>query len=259
MIKKTDEQIKIMKEGGRILAEILEKLAKTVKPGISTWNLEELAEELIKNYPGVEPAFKGYALNRPFKGYKYFPTALCVSINEEVVHTVPSPEKIVNPGDVVNIDFGVKYKDLITDSAITILVPNGKDIDLKRKLIQTTKECLDIGISKAKVGNTIGDIGNAIEEHAQKNDSSVIHQLVGHGVGVELHEDPEVPNFGVPGRGVKLEEGMTIAIEPMLTTGKPEVKENRKTLAWETKDGSLAAHFEHTIAVTKNGPIILTE
>lgn len=259
---KSEKKIAIMQEGGKILAETLKKLSEAIRPGVTTWELEELANELIKKYPGSSPAFKDYVLNRPFKGYKSFPTALCVSINDEVVHAVPLPppeEKVINPGDVVNIDFGVRYKGFVTDSAITILVPNGKDMDLKRKLIQTTKECLNIGISKAKIGNTVGDIGSAIQKHAQKNNFSVIYTLVGHGISKELHEDPDVPNYGIPGKGEALVEDMTIAIEPMLTAGKPEVKENRKTLAWETKDGSLAAHFEHTVAITKNGPLILTE
>lgn len=255
---KTEKEIEIMKEGGKILAEILRKLVNQVRAGITTWKLEETALELIEEYPGAEPEFLGYVLNRQ---NKKFPTALCVSINHEVVHAKPSREKIINPGDVVNIDFGVRHKGFTTDSAITVLVPNGdpKEVDLKKRLIQTTKECLEKGISKSVIGNNIGDIGYAIEEHARKKGFSVVYMLVGHGIGKDLHEEPDVPNYGIPGKGEILTERMTIAIEPMLTSGKSEVKENKKTFAWETVDKSYAAHFEHTVAITKNGPIILTQ
>lgn len=241
----------VMKEGGRILAEILKKLAEEVKPGIMTWSLEETVRRLI-NKTGAEPAFLGY---------KDYPAALCVSINEEIVHCLPSERKIM-PGDLVSLDLGIKYKGFNVDSAMTILVgseQNDSNLDLKKKLIQTTKECLDIGISQAKIGNTVGDISNAIQKHAEKNDFSVVRDLIGHGIGRELHEEPEVPNFGNPHAGPHLKERMTIAIEPMLSTGSYEVVEDKKTLAWKTKDNSLSAHFEHTMAVTKNGPLVLTK
>lgn len=246
---KTDEEIKIMKEGGRILSEILGKLSNEVKAGITTWSLEEKARQLIKEAE-AEPAFLG------FNGY---PAFLCVSINEEIVHCLPSERKIM-PGDLVSLDFGIKYKGLNVDSAVTVLVQaeNDPGINLKKRLIKITKECLDKGIEAARIGNTIGDISSAIQKYAEKNGFSVIRDLVGHGIGRELHEDPEVPNFGKKGQGPKLLEGMVIAIEPMLSTGSHEVKEDKKTLAWKTKDGSLSAHFEHTVAVTKAGPLILT-
>ncbi len=248
---KTEEEIVTMKEGGKILSEILKKLSESVEPGIITWSLEKLTRELIKKYPDTEPAFLGF---------NNYPAALCVSINEEIVHSLPSERKI-KPGDLVSLDLGIKYKGLNVDSAITILVEeqgNNSQSGLKNKLIKVTKECLDKGVEAAKIGNTIGDISSAIQKYAEKNGFSVIRDLVGHGVGKELHEDPEVPNFGKVGKGPILKEGIVIAIEPMLSVGSYEVVEDKKTLAWKTKDNSLSAHFEHTVAITKDGPLILT-
>lgn len=245
---KNPKEIEIMLEGGKILAKILDKLSKSVKPGISTWSLEELARKLTKK-ADAEPAFLGY------NGY---PAFLCVSMNEEIVHSLPS-ERIIRPGDLVSLDFGIKYKGFNVDSAATLLVSGGDDRELKKRLLRVTKECLDLGISKARAGNAIGDISSAIQKHAEENSFSIVRDLVGHGIGLNLHEEPEVPNFGIPGKDKKLEEGMTIAIEPMLAAGHPEVRENKKTLAWETKDSSLSAHFEHTVAITKKGPLVLTE
>ena len=233
------------------MAEILKKLEKEIKPGITTWSLEEKARELVKQYPDTEPAFLGY------NGY---PAVFCVSINEEIVHSLPSERKIKS-GDLVSLDFGIRFKGLNVDSATTILIkPEEGDpkLGLKKELIKITKECLDKGIRAAKTGNTIGDISSAIQKHAEKNGFSVIRDLVGHGIGKELHEEPEVPNFGVAGRGPGLKEGMVIAVEPMLSSGSYEVVEDKKTLAWKTRDNSLSAHFEHTVAITKNGPLILT-
>lgn len=247
---KTEEEIKTMKEGGRILADILEKLRQETKAGIATKELEKLTRRLIDE-AGVEPAFLG------FNGY---PAALCVSINEEVVHCLPSERKIM-AGDLVSLDLGIKYMDFNLDSAITVLVEPSSDdpqIDLKKKLIRTTKGCLDIGISMARPRNTIGDISSAIQRHAERSGFSVIRDLVGHGIGRKLHEEPEIPNFGKAGKGPELVEGMVIAIEPMLSAGSYEVVEDKGTMAWKTKDNSLSAHFEHTVAITKNGPLVLT-
>lgn len=240
-----------MREGGKILAGILEKLSNSVKPGITTWSLEELARQMTEK-AGAEPAFLGY---------NDYPASLCVSINEEIVHSLPSERKI-KPGDLVSLDFGIKFKGLNVDSAATVLTTPKEDeskLGLKKKLIKITKESLDKGIEAAKIGNTIGDISSAIQKHAEKNGFSVIRDLVGHGIGKELHEEPEVPNFGAPGKGLKLKEGMVIAIEPMLSLGDYKIIEDKKTLAWKTRDNSLSAHFEHTVAVTKNGPMVLTE
>lgn len=246
---KTEEEIEIMKKGGEILAEILRKLSQEVKVGIKTWDLEERARQLTSEYPGASPAFLSY---------EDYPATLCVSINDEVVHALPS-DRMIEPGDLVSLDFGLIYRGFNVDSAVTILIPGGEQQELKKKLLRTTKECLEIGISKAKAGNTIGDIGSAIQKHAEKNRFGIIRELVGHGIGKELHEEPHVPNFGKEGQGPELVEGMVIAIEPMFTTGSIEVKEDKKTLAWKTKDGSLSVHFEHTVAITKDRPIVLTK
>ncbi|MEK7506613.1 MAG: type I methionyl aminopeptidase, partial [Patescibacteria group bacterium] len=217
---KSLEEIQIMQAGGKILAEILRTLEQSVKAGIRTQELENLTRQLLNDYPGAQPTFLGY------DGY---PAALCVSINEEVVHGLPS-ERIIQPGDLVSIDFGVQYRGLITDSATTILVnsddlTSSQDVKLKKKLLQVTRECLNLAIAQARPGKTIGDIGFAIQSHAEKNGFAVVRQLVGHGVGRGLHEEPEVPNFGQRGGGQKLEAGMILAIEPMLVAGKPEVIE----------------------------------
>src|SRR3990167_3019723 len=244
---KTQKEIQIMREGGKILAEILKKLEKAVKPGITTNDLEKLADELILSY-GVESSFLG------FDGY---PNILCTSLNDEVVHGVPSG-RVLKEGDLLKIDMGVLQRGFHTDSATTVLVGNKED-SVKRNLIQTTKEALEIGISKAKVGNTLGDIGVAIQKHVEDKGFNVIRDLVGHGIGRELHEPPQVLNYGKAGTGEKLVSGMVIAIEPMVVTGKWGIKNGKDGYAFVTKDGGLAAHFEHTIAITEKGPEILTK
>lgn len=248
MIKiKNKEEIEIMRDGGRILAEILQKLEEVVKPGITTNNLEELAGELVLSY-GVKSSFLG------FDGY---PNILCTSVNNEIVHGIPS-DKVLKEGDVLKIDMGVLHKGFHTDSATTVLVGNNEDA-VKRKLIQITKESLEIGISKAKVGNTLGDIGSAIQKHVEDNGFNVVRDLVGHGIGRELHEPPQVLNYGKAGEGEKLVPGMVIAIEPMIVTGKWQIKNGKDGYSFDTKDGGLAAHFEHTIVITESGPVILTK
>lgn len=244
---KTEKEIEIMKEGGRILGEILKKLEEAVKPGITTNDLEELVRELISFY-GVESSFLG------FDGY---PNILCTSLNDEVVHGIPSV-RVLKEGDLLKIDMGVLHKGFHTDSATTVLVGNSGDM-VKRKLIQTTKESLEIGISKAKVGNTLGDIGAAIQKHVEDRGFNVVRDLVGHGVGRELHEEPQVLNYGKAGTGEKLVAGMVIAIEPMVVTGKWNIKNGKDGYAFITKDGGLAAHFEHSVAITNAGPLVLTK
>jgi len=244
---KTEKEIEIMKEGGKILAEILKKLEETVKPGITTNDLEKLARELVLSY-GVKSSFLG------FDGY---PNILCTSINDEIVHGLPS-DRVLKEGDLLKIDMGVLHKGFHTDSAITVLVGNRGDL-VKRNLIQTTKESLEIGISKAKAGNTLGDIGSAIQKYIEDRGFNVIRDLVGHGIGRELHEPPQVLNYGKAGQGEKLVAGMVIAIEPMVVTGKWGIKNGKDGYAFVTKDGGLAAHFEHTVAITENGPLILTK
>lgn len=255
MIKiKTKEEIQTMKEGGKILAEILNKLAETVRPGITTNDLEKLARELVLYYK-VRPSFLGY------DGY---PAALCTSVNEEIVHAVPS-ERVLKDGDVLKLDMGISHKGFHTDSAVTIVVGDSKDKE-KIKLLNVTKEALNIGISKAKVGNTIGDIGSAIQKYVDQNGFNVVRDLVGHGIGKELHEPPQVPNYIQFGdinklarhELVELVEGMVIAIEPMVVVGEWKIKNSKDGFGFITKDGKLAAHFEHTVAITDKGPVILT-
>ena len=244
---KTEKEIQIMKEGGKVLGEILNKLADAVKPGMTTNDLEKLARELVLSY-GVESSFLG------FDGY---PAFLCTSINDEIVHGLPS-DRILDEGDVLKIDMGVLHKGFHTDSAVTVLVGNKGDA-IKRSLIQTTKESLEIGISKARVGNTLGDVGSAIQKHIEDKGFNVVRDLVGHGIGKELHEPPQVLNYGKAGTGEKLISGMVIAIEPMVVTGKWGIKNGKDGYAFVTKDGGLAAHFEHTIVITDAVPLVITK
>lgn len=249
---KTDKEIEIMREGGKILAEILKELTKAVKPGIATKNLDKLAQELVFKF-GARSSFLNYG------GY---PSVLCASVNDEIVHGVPS-ERILEKGDLLKLDMGVLYKGFHSDSAVTILVGGGLSFDkktlLKKKLIRITKEALDIGIKQAKVGNKLGDIGFAIQKFVEKNKFGVVRDLVGHGIGRELHEEPQVPNYGKAGEGVEIKPGMVIAIEPMVVVGDWAIKEGPDGFVFSTKDGSSAAHFEHTIAITPQGPLILTK
>jgi len=244
---KTEQEIEVMKEGGKILGEILKKLEEAVKPGIATNELEELACELVLSYK-----VKG-----SFLGYDGYPAVLCTSLNDEVVHAIPS-ERVLKEGDLLKIDMGVLHEGFHTDSAITVIVGNMNDL-VKKNLIQTTKEALEIGISKAKVGSTLGDIGSAVQKHVEDKGFNVVRDLVGHGIGRELHEPPQVLNYGKAGQGEKLVAGMVIAIEPMVVTGKWNIKNGKDGYAFVTKDGGLAAHFEHTVAITEKGSLILTK
>lgn len=263
MIKiKTEKEIQIMWEGGKILANILRELARAVKPGITTQDLNKLAEELVFKF-GTQTAFANGSseLKPAFLNYGGFPATLCTSINDEIVHGVPSDRKL-EKGDLLKLDMGILYKDFYTDSAVTVLVGSGLAFDkktlLKKKLIRVTREALSLGIKQAKPGNVIGDIGFAIQQYVEKNGFNVVRDLVGHGIGRELHEEPQVPNYGRSGTGLKLAEGMVVAIEPMVVTGDWKTKEGADGFVFQTKDGGLAAHFEHTIAVTNGGPVILT-
>lgn len=244
---KTEQEVETMKEGGKILGEIIKKLSEAVKPGITTNDLEELAREFVLSY-GVKSSFLG------FDGY---PNMLCTSVNDEIVHGIPS-ERVLEEGDLLKIDMGVLHKDFHTDFATTLVV-GGRGDNIKNKLIQTTRESLEIGISKAKIGNTLGDIGAAIQKHVEDRGFNVVRDLVGHGIGRELHESPQVLNYGKAGQGEKLVSGMVIAIEPMVVTGKWGIKNGKDGFAYVTKDGGLAAHFEHTIAITNKGPLVLTK
>jgi len=250
---KTSEEIKILKEGGKRLASVLYKVAEKVRPGISTIELDELAEKLIKNIGG-ESSFKNYKTREDKIPY---PTSLCVSINNEIVHGIPSKNRILQEGDIVSLDLGMKYKNLYTDMAITVPISNVDD--QAKKIIETAKKALDVSIKSIKSGSHIGDIGFSIQSCAENNGFNVVRRLVGHGVGYNVHEPPDIPNFGEKGTGLKLKEGMILALEPMIVLGGPDIVLDKDNWTWKTKDGSLAAHFEHTIAVTKKGAEILTK
>ena len=252
MILTTPEQIEAMKEGGKILSAILKELKEHAKIGVTTKELDTLARELISRH-GVQPSFEGY------DGY---PAVLCTCINEEAVHALPSDRKL-QEGDLLKLDFGVVHKGLHTDSAISILIsedPTKKEYKDKMTLIRVTREALYAGIAKARVGNTVGDIGAAVQDTVEKkNNFKVVLELGGHGIGEELHESPWVGNFGVPGEGEKLVPGMAIAIEPVTSMGGWKIKDGADGFAHVMKDKSLSAHFEHTVIITEKGPLIVTE
>jgi len=243
---KTPEEIQIIREGGRILSATLKSLEKMVKPGITTIELDRAAEALIL-VAGGKPAFKGY---------EGFPYSLCTSVNENIVHGYPS-NYALKDGDIVKLDLGVLYKGFNTDSAITVAVG---DVSYEAKrLINVTKKSLRLGIKKAKIGNTIGDIGNTIQRCIEDQGFGVVRDLCGHGIGKTVHEDPKIPNYGKRQSGAPLVEGMVICIEPMVTMGDYNIKNSKDGYGYATVDNSLSAHFEHTIAITRSGPKILTE
>ncbi len=252
--RKTKEEILILREGGRRHAEILNLLVARVTPGVSTLALNDYAEKLLKE-TGDRPAFLNYT---PDGARRPYPAALCVSLNDEIVHGIPNENpKILQEGDIVTLDLGVVHDDLITDMAVTVGV--GKISKEDQRLISATEEALDAGIRAALSGNTIGDIGFAIETVSKKYNLSLAEGLAGHGVGYSVHEDPYVPNTGRPGEGPKLVSGMVIAIEPMLVLGKGAIKLDKDGYTYKTRDGSRAAHAEKTIAITEGKPIVLTE
>jgi methionyl aminopeptidase len=249
---KSPEEIKILREGGRRLALVLYEVAERVKPGLATIGLDELAEKLIKK-AGGEPSFKNYK----GPGDKIpFPASLCISINDEIVHGIPSKDRILKEGDIVSLDLGMKYKNLYTDMAIT--VPVGQINNQAKKLIKVAEKSLGEGIKVIKEGNYIGDIGFSIQSYVEKKGFNVVRKLVGHGVGYKAHEEPEIPNFGEKGTREILKSGMVLALESMITVGSPDIVLDSDNWTWKTKDGSLTAHFEHTVAVTKTGADVLT-
>jgi methionyl aminopeptidase len=243
---KSPWEIEKMRRSNAIVAEVLARLREAIKPGITTLELDRLAEHLCRR-KGAKPAFKGY------RGY---PFSLCVSVNEEVVHGFPSKKRVLKEGDIVSLDFGVLYDGYYGDAAIT--VPVGEISERAKRLLRVTEEALYKGIEQAVIGKRLGDISSAIQRYVEAHGYSVVRQFVGHGIGRALHEDPQVPNFGKPGRGVKLKEGMVLAIEPMVNEGTYEVEILADGWTAVTKDRKLSAHFEHTVAITKNGPEILS-
>lgn len=243
---KSPEEIEIMAEGGKILAKIMKELEKKVKPGITTKELDRLAEGLIFKSGG----------KCSFRGYQGYPTCLCTSINDEIVHAIPS-SRILKEGEIISLDLGIFYKGFHTDMAVTL--PVGKINPQAEKLIEVTKKSLEIGIEEVKPGNYLGDISYAIQKYVESEKFNVVRELCGHGIGRKIHEDPEVLNFGEKRTSSELVEGMVLCLEPMVTVGNWHLKKTDDGFGYKTKDNSLSAHFEHTVAVIKNGPQILTE
>jgi len=243
---KSPEELSVMKEAGSLLAEVVELLISRVEPGVSTAELDAVTEKDLRKRKAV-PAFLGY---------RGFPATLCASINKEVVHGIPSKKRVLREGDIISFDLGCKWKGFFADMALT--VPVGSISPEAQRLIDVTRESLRRGISAAKPGNRVGDIGEAVQTFAEAEGFSVVREFVGHGIGRALHEDPPIPNFGKGGTGVRLQPGMVLAIEPMINCGSPEVRVLEDQWTAVTRDGKLSAHFEHTVAVTEAGPVVLT-
>jgi methionyl aminopeptidase len=245
IVCKSAAEIEKMRAANALVADVLAELATLVQPGVTTLDLDRAAEKLVRD-GGAEPAFKGY------RGY---PCTLCASVNEQVVHGIPSSRKLVD-GDIISLDMGVKLNGFFGDTAAT--VPVGRVGDDVLKLLRVTQDALAKGIEQVRLGGRVSDIGHAIQQHVEANGFSVVREFVGHGIGASLHEEPQIANYGEPGRGPRLAEGMVMAIEPMVNMGRPAVKVLSDGWTAVTKDGSLSAHFEHTVAVTKDGPLVLT-
>ncbi|MBS1850048.1 MAG: type I methionyl aminopeptidase [Acidobacteria bacterium] len=248
IVCKSAAEIEKMRRSGRIVRAVLDHLRTLVAPGVSTMDLERAAEQKMKEL-GAKPAFKGY--------YDY-PCVLCTSVNEEIVHGIPSDKRVLKAGDIVSIDCGVVVDGYYGDSAITVPVDGSITPELK-KLLDVTEAALYKGIEQARLGNTVGDVGAAVQEYVEANGFSVVREFVGHGIGTRLHEEPQVPNFGSRGHGPRLREGMVLAIEPMVNAGKPGTRVLDDKWTAVTVDGACSAHFEHCVAVTKEGPLILTQ
>ncbi|HTF43168.1 MAG TPA: type I methionyl aminopeptidase [Terriglobales bacterium] len=248
IVCKSASEIEKMRHSGRIVREVLDHLRTLVRPGASTMDLERAAEAKMKEL-GAKPAFKGY--------YDY-PCVLCTSINEEIVHGIPSEKRVLKAGDIVSIDCGVVLDGYYGDAAITVAVGEKVPPELQ-KLLEVTEASLYKGIQQVLIGNAVGDVGAAVQEFVEANGFSVVREFVGHGIGTKLHEEPQVPNYGARGHGTRLREGMVLAIEPMVNFGKPGTRVLDDKWTAVTADGSFSAHFEHCVAVTKDGPMILTQ
>lgn len=246
IIIKNKEQIAKMRDAGRIVAEVLALMEENVAPGVSTWELNEIAENHIRKR-GAVPTFLGYG---------GFPASICASINDEVVHGIPKQNRYLEEGDIISVDVGATFRGYVGDAARTF--PVGKISDENARLIEVTRQSFYEGLAQAKKGNRLGDISNAVQRYVEKHGYSVIRDLVGHGVGENMHEDPAVPNYGKKGRGVKLCEGLTLAVEPMVAVGHYALDVLPDNWTYVTRDGSMAAHHENTFAITDGEPIILT-
>ena len=248
IVCKSQSEIDKMRKSGRIVREILDELRSMVAPGVTTMDLEKAAERKIWK-SGAKPAFKGY--------YDY-PCVLCTSVNEEIVHGIPSEKRVLKAGDIVSIDCGVVLDGYYGDAAITVAVGDSVSPE-RQKLMEVTEQSLYKAIEQVKIGNRVSDIGAAVQEYVEANGFSVVREFVGHGIGTKLHEEPQVPNFRSRGADTRLREGMVLAIEPMVNSGRPEAKVLDDKWTAVTADGSSSAHFEHCVAVTKDGPLILTQ
>ena len=245
IVLKSRQEIEGMERAGELVAETIALLGESLQPGITTGELDRIAEDFIREHGGVPTS----------KGYRGFPAATCISPNAMVVHGIPGEHR-VEEGDLISVDVGITLNGLVADSAYTYAV--GEIDEQSQRLLEVGKEALEAGIEQARAGNRVGDISHAVQQLVEGAGFSVVRSLVGHGVGRSYHEDPHIPNFGEPGRGPRLSEGMTIAIEPMITAGGPDVYLHDDQWSISTSDGSMAAHFEHTVAVTDDGPLVLT-
>lgn len=243
---KTSRELRLMRDAGRISQEALLKAGEAVKPGVSTLELDHIVRRTIEK-AGATPSFLGYG---------GFPASACISVNHVVIHGIPSAKQILKEGDIVSLDVGAFYKGLHGDNAWTF--PCGKISEEAQALLDATRESLFLAIEQARPGNRLGDVGSAVQRYVEARSYSVVREFVGHGVGAQLHEDPSVPNYGTPGRGVRLTAGMVMAIEPMVNMGTHEVRTLGDGWTVVTQDAKLSAHFEHTVAITPDGPVILT-
>jgi len=248
IVCKSQAEIDKMRRSGHIVRQVLQELRAMVKPGVTTMDLEKAAERRIREFE-AKPAFKGY--------YDY-PCVLCTSVNEEIVHGIPSAKRVLKDGDIVSIDCGVVLDGYYGDAAITVAVGDSVSPE-RKKLMEVTEQSLYRGIEQVKIGNSISDIGAAVQSYVEANGFSVVREFVGHGIGTRLHEEPQVPNFRSRGADTRLREGMVLAIEPMVNSGRPDTRLLEDKWTAVTADGSSSAHFEHCVAVTKDGPLILTQ
>ena len=246
IVCKSPAELQKMRRAGHVVREVLDAVQAAVAPGVTTMDLEHVAEKKMQELGGTAA----------FKGYNGYPCVLCTSLNDEIIHGIPSEKRMLKEGDIISLDFGAVVDGYYGDSAIT--VPVGEVKPELKKLMEVTQAALDRAIEKMLIGNTVGDVGAAVQELVEANGFSVVREFVGHGIGTRMHEDPQVPNFGLHGRGPRLCEGMVLAIEPMVNAGGPDARVLDDHWTAVTADGSPSAHFEHSVAVTKNGPLVLT-
>ena len=246
IVCKSPAELEKMRRAGHVVREVLDAVKAAVAPGVTTMDLEHVAEKKMQELGGTAA----------FKGYNGYPCVLCTSLNDEIIHGIPSEKRMLKEGDIISLDFGAVVDGYYGDSAIT--VPVGEVKPELKKLMEVTQAALDRAIEKMLIGNTVGDVGAAVQELVEANGFSVVREFVGHGIGTRMHEDPQVPNFGLHGRGPRLREGMVLAIEPMVNAGGPDARVLDDHWTAVTADGSPSAHFEHSVAVTKNGPLVLT-